>query len=154
VSDAPSLVALATMHHRVNELARIVALTLIAVLTACPSNPCDAGAARSPATQPGSQPSVRRADTVPPVRQANASFQGPKDYRVQLGVFRQRQEAEEARSTLLTQLAGELEQITVIPLEDADNVFRVTSEPMTAARAEAVCAKLLAEHRACEVVKK
>lgn len=78
----------------------------------------------------------------------------PKDYRVQVGIFPRQKDAENSRESLQTQLGGELQELVVIPPSDSETSYRLASEPMTADDAENACAKLIAEDRHCEVVKR
>jgi cell division protein FtsN len=107
------------------------------------------------ATAPALQEFLERYPQGPEADQARAQLQTLKagEYRVQLGAFRSKHEAETVRARLQARYGTELREVTVVPATPQDRRNRVDSAPMTLENAQSTCVKLNKEHRHCEVVK-
>lgn len=75
-------------------------------------------------------------------------------YRVQLGLYADRETAQKALARIEARVGGQLQGFGVIQPSDSESSYGVASGPMSATDAEVACGKLIAEHCSCAVVKR
>jgi cell division protein FtsN len=76
-----------------------------------------------------------------------------EQYRVQLGAFAVKGQAEHARTHLQSRFGNLLHHIAVVPPTSADKSNRVVSGPMSLDAAKSACTTLSKQKQHCEVVK-
>lgn len=74
-------------------------------------------------------------------------------YRVQLGAFRSKKEAQRLRARLQAKYGNALHDVVVVAPTGRDKLNRVRSGTMSQEEARSACAKLKKAHQHCEVVK-
>jgi cell division septation protein DedD len=74
-------------------------------------------------------------------------------YRVQLGAFKNKKEAQRARAQLRSRYAKILHEVVLVAPTPPDKLTRVRSGPMSQSDARAACSRLHKAHQHCEVVK-
>jgi hypothetical protein len=90
----------------------------------------------------------------PEADQARAQLQQiSMGYRVQLGAFRNKKQAEHARVQLRSRYAKVLHDVVLVAPTPPDKLTRLRSARMSQADAKAACAHLRKAHQRCEVVK-
>lgn len=115
--------------------------------------------AQSEATPTAYQDFLQKYPQGPEADQARAQLQkltAPppmSTYRVQLGEFHSRKEAQRARARLEKRFAKVLHQVVVIPASAKSRLERVSSVPMSREAAQMACARLKKSHQHCKVVK-
>jgi outer membrane protein assembly factor BamD (BamD/ComL family) len=107
------------------------------------------------ATAAALQEFLQKYSQGPEADQARAQLQklNAEQYRVQLGTFRVKGQAEHARTQLQSRYGNLLHDIVVVPPTSADKLNRVVSTPMTLDQAKSACTTLSKAKQHCEVVK-
>ena len=102
---------------------------------------------------PTLQQFLQKYPTGPEADQARAELQKLTAYRVQLGAFRSKKEADALSQRLKARYTDVLHEVVVVAPSGSDKLTRVRSAGMTESGAKAACSKLKKSHQRCEVVK-
>jgi outer membrane protein assembly factor BamD (BamD/ComL family) len=107
------------------------------------------------ATAPALQEFLQKYPHGSEADQAQAQLQklNAEQYRVQLGTFRAKEQADRARTKLQSRYGNLLHDIVVVAPTPADKLNRVVSAPMTLDQAKSACTTLSKAKQHCEVVK-
>jgi hypothetical protein len=104
--------------------------------------------------QPALEKFLQKYSQGPEVDEARTKLAQLTGYRVQLGSFRSKTEAEKDKARLQSRYGKVLQQIDVVSSSGPKPLNNVESGPMSQADAQAACATLTSAHQHCEVVKR
>ena len=102
---------------------------------------------------PALQEFLQKYPTGPEADQARTELQKLTAYRVQLGAFRSRKQADALSERLKAHYSDVLHDVVVVAPSGSDKLTRVRSAGMTEAGARSACTKLKKSHQHCEVIK-
>jgi outer membrane protein assembly factor BamD (BamD/ComL family) len=107
------------------------------------------------ATAPALQEFLQKYPHGSEADQAQALLQklNAEQYRVQLGTFRVKEQADQARTKLQSRYGDLLHDIVIVAPTPADKLNRVVSAPMTFDQAKSACTTLSKAKQHCQVVK-
>lgn len=110
-------------------------------------------AAQADGKAPAIQGFLQKYPQGPEADQARAELQNLTAYRVQLGAFRSKREADTLSARLKSHYGGLLHDVVVLGPSGSVKVNRVRSAGMTEDEAKSACTKLKKAHQHCQVVK-
>ena len=92
------------------------------------------------------------------VAQSDSRTDAPQEqlassYRIQLGAFRTKKQAQHARAQLKSRYGKILRDVVLVAPKPPEKLTRVRSGPMSQSDARTACARLRKAHQHCEVVK-